>query len=291
MLEHWGTGRVLSSFNPGMTEGSRTLDWVARVERSGAAPRAAVRKQRSVFEIDVRAALPSIVAPTLVLQNAGDLYVQAGHGTYLADNIAGARLVELPEADHTPFISPRSEELVDLIRDFVGGTGRTIPTRRSLATVAFTDIVDSTRRAADIGDARWRDLLEVHESVASREVEAARGRVVKFTGDGLLATFDGPARAVECLHGLASLLEPLGLPIRAGVHTGEIERIGDDIGGLAVHIAARISARAAAGEVLTSSTVRDLVAGSGLIFEDRGEHELRGVPGTWRIHASHLSTR
>ncbi len=286
MAAHWGSGRVLAAFNPGMAEGPRAGDWLGRVERSGASPRAAVRKQTSVFEIDVRAALPSIVAPTLVLHSQGDTYTRVGHGRYLADKIAGARYVELPGADHSPFVSRVSDQIVDSIEDLLVGNKRAAPSGRSLMTVAFTDIVDSTRKAADLGDARWRSLLQVHEDVASREVDAARGRIVKFTGDGLLATFDGPARAVECMRSLGDLLEPLGLPIRAGVHTGEVERIGDDIGGLAVHIAARISALAGAGEVLTSSTVRDLVAGSGLRFEDRGERDLKGVPGTWRVLAA-----
>jgi class 3 adenylate cyclase len=151
--------------------------------------------------------------------------------------------------------------------------------------VAFTDIVESTKRAAELGDRRWRDLLERHESIARHEVEVARGRLIKFTGDGLMATFDGPARAVQCMQALGDALAPVGLPIRAGVHTGEVEVIGDDIGGIAVHIAARISAMAGAGEILTSSTVRDLVAGSGLEFDDRGEQVLKGVPGTWRVLA------
>ena len=277
--DNWGAGRVLGSFNPGMAQGPRALEWLGRGERSTASPRAAVRKQVSVFEIDVRSALPSIAAPTLVIHSSGNTYIRVGHGRFLAANIAGARLVELPGADHTPFISEEADRFMDVVVEFLTGTTRATPTSRSLATVAFTDIVDSTRRAAELGDARWRSLLEVHEEVASREVHAARGRVVKFTGDGLLATFDGPARAVECLRTLGELLEPLGLPIRAGVHTGEIERIGDDIGGLAVHIAARISALAGAGEVLTSSTVRDLVAGSGLQFEDRGRARAQGRAG------------
>lgn len=286
MRRHWGTGRVLASFNPGMAEGPRAPELLSRAERSTASPKAAVRKQASVFEIDVRAALPTIVAPTLVIHCCGDLYVKDEHAHYLVDKIAGARLAQLPGADHTPFISREADRIIDLIGDFLADAKGTAPSGRSLTTVAFTDIVDSTRRAAELGDSRWRSLLEVHESVAAREVEAARGRIVKFTGDGLLATFDGPARAVECLRTLGDLLDPLGLPIRAGVHTGEVEQIGDDIGGLAVHIAARIAGLAGAGEVLTSSTVRDLVAGSGLQFEDRGERELKGVPGSWRVLAA-----
>lgn len=282
----WGTGGVLGSVSPSMADTPRALEWTARLERSSAVPRAAVRKQLSVFEIDVRAALPTVVAPTLVLHNKDNSFARAEHAHYLVDSIAGARYVELPGPDHAPFVSRDAGRISDIIGEFLAGSGRPAPSGRSLMTVAFTDIVDSTRRASELGDARWRNLLEVHESVATREVHAAGGQVVKFTGDGLLATFEGPARAVECMRSLGDLLEPLGLAIRSGVHTGEVERIGDDIGGLAVHIAARISALAGAGEVLTSSTVRDLVAGSGLTFEDRGERELKGVPGTWRVLAA-----
>lgn len=283
--DNWGTGRVLGSFNPGMAEGPRALDWLARLERSANGPRRAVRRQEWVFSIDVRDVLPSIVAPTLVIQNRDDQYALAGHGRFLAERITGAEWCDLPGADHSPFASAQADVLIDAIEEFITGATPAPSTTRSLMTVGFTDIVDSTSLATDMGDRRWRGLLETHEAVARREVEAARGRLIKFTGDGLMATFDGPARAVHCMRALGELLEPLGLPIRAGVHTGEVEQIGDDIGGLAVHIAARISALAGSGEILASSTVRDLVAGSGLEFDDRGEHELKGVPGTWRVLA------
>lgn len=286
MRENWGTGRVLGSFNPGMTQGARALDWLARLERSSNGPRRAVRRQEWVFSIDVRGVLPAIVAPTLVIQNRDDQYALAGHARFLVDNIDGAQLFELSGADHSPVVSAQADDLVDAIEEFVTGATPAASSSRSLMTVAFTDIVDSTRLAADVGDRRWHNMLDVHESVARREVETARGRLIKFTGDGLMATFDGPARAVQCMRAIGDALEPLGLPIRAGVHTGEVELIGDDIGGIAVHIAARISARAGAGEILTSSTVRDLVAGSGLEFDDRGEHELKGVPGMWRVLAA-----
>lgn len=282
---NWGTGRVLGSFNPGMAEGLRALDWLARLERSANGPRRAVRRQEWVFSIDVRDVLPSIVAPTLVIQNRDDQYVLAGHGRFLADNIAGAGFCELPSADHSPMVSAQADALMDVIEEFVTGATPAPSTTRSLMTVGFTDIVDSTNLAASMGDRRWKGLLETHESLARREVEAARGRLIKFTGDGLMATFDGPARAVHCMRAIGEAIRPLGLTIRAGVHTGEVEQIGDDIGGLAVHIAARISALAGTGEILTSSTVRDLVAGSGLEFDDRGEQELKGVPGTWRVLA------
>ena len=286
MGEAWGTGQILGSFNPGMADGPRALDWLARLERSANGPRRAVRRQEWVFSIDVRDVLPSIAAPTLVIQNREDSYVLAGHARFLVDNIPRARLVEMPGADHSPFVSEQVDDLVDVIEEFVTGVAPAQSSTRSLMTVAFTDIVDSTRRAAELGDRRWRAILETHAILARREVEAARGRLVKFTGDGLMATFDGPARAVRCIRALGQALEHLGLPIRAGVHTGEVEQIGDDIGGIAVHIAARISALAQSGEILTSSTVRDLVAGSGLEFDDRGESELKGVPGRWRVLAA-----
>ena len=244
MAENWGTGRVLGSFNPGMADGPRALDWLARLERSSNGPRRSVRRQEWVFSIDVRDVLTSIVAPTLVIQNQDDRYVRPGHARFLVDNIRGARLFELPGADHSPTVSEHSDDMVDAIEEFVTGVTPARSSGRSLMTVAFTDIVDSTRLAAELGDRRWRALLETHESLARREVEAARGQLIKFTGDGLLATFDGPARAVQSVRAIGESLHHLGIPIRAGVHTGEVEQIGDDIGGLAVHIAARISALA-----------------------------------------------
>ncbi len=285
MKESWGTGRVLGSFNPGMTEGPRALDWLARLERASNGPRRAVARQQWVFDIDVRDVLSSIVAPTLVIQNRDDRYALAGHGRFLAESIAGAELFELPGADHSPMASAQADATMDAIEEFVTGVKPAPSSTRSLMTVAFTDIIGSTKLAAQIGDRRWHRLLETHESIAKREVDLASGRLIKFTGDGLVATFDGPARAVRCMRTLGAALEPIGLPIRAGVHTGEVEQIGDDIGGLAVHIAARISGLAGVDEILTSSTVRDLVAGSGLEFDDRGHHELKGVPGTWRLLA------
>jgi pimeloyl-ACP methyl ester carboxylesterase len=285
MLENWGTGRVLGAFNPGMAQGPRGPDWLARLERSAASPGRAVKRQEWVFAIDVRDVVPAITTPTLVIQTRENIHAVAGHAQFLVENIAGAQLLELPGTDHSPMASDQVDLVLDAIEEFVTGATPAASTSRSLMTVAFTDIVDSTKLAAEVGDRRWHGLLDVHESVARREVDTARGRLIKFTGDGLLATFDGPARAVQCMKSLGESLGTVGLPIRAGVHTGEVEQIGDDIGGIAVHIAARISAMAGAGELLTSSTVRDLVAGSGLEFDDRGEHELKGVPGSWRVLA------
>lgn len=286
MAARWGTGRTLTAFNPGFVLDQRSLDWVARLERASATPRQALLRQQVALEIDIRDVLPTVSVPTLVIHSKDDPYIRDGHSRYLVGHIAGAEYVELPGADHTPTVSEDQDLLMDAIEEFLTGTKHRPAADRALKTVAFTDIVDSTKRAAELGDRKWRSLLEVHESIARREVDAARGRIVKFTGDGLMATFDGPARAVQCVKSIGELLEPLDLPIRAGVHTGEVELIGDDIGGIAVHVAARIAALAGAGEVLTSSTVRDLVAGSGIVFEDRGEQSLKGVPEPWRIFSA-----
>ncbi len=281
---NWGTGWALGVTTPGVDQYPRGREWLARLERSSATPRRAAVRQRVALDLDVRDVLPSIHAPTLVIHSRDNAYIPRGHAQYLVDHIAGARYVELPTADHVPFVAD-TDLLMDAIQEFLTGTTHRADTDRALKTVAFTDIVESTQRAAELGDRRWRDLLERHESIARHEVDRARGRLIKFTGDGLMATFDGPARAVQCVQAIGELLEP-DLPIRAGVHTGEVELMEDDIGGIAVHIAARIAALAGAGEVLTSSTVRDLVAGSGIVFEDRGEQSLKGVPDPWRIFAA-----
>jgi class 3 adenylate cyclase len=286
IASNWGTGSVLGPTSPGHYGlGPQVQAWYARLERASATPRRAAVRQLLALDIDVRDTLSTINAPTLVIHSRNNDYIRRDHAEYLVDHIAGAQYFELPSADHVPFAADM-DPLMDAIQVFLTGTTRRADTDRALKTVAFTDIVGSTGVAADLGDRRWRSLLETHESVARHEIERARGRLIKLTGDGTMATFDGPARAVECMRSMGDQLEPLGLPIRAGVHTGEVELMGDDIGGIAVHVAARISALADAGEVLTSSTVRDLVAGSGLVFEDRGEHVLKGVPEPWRVFAA-----
>ena len=281
----WGTGSVLGFTSPGhFGQSPQVRAWYARLERASATPRHAAIRQRLALDIDVRDVLSTINAPTLVIHSRDNDYIRRGHAEYLVNHIAGAQYLELPSADHVPFVADM-DPLMDAIQEFLTGTTRRADTDRALKTVAFTDIVRSTQHAAELGDRRWRERLEQHESIARHEVDRARGKLVKFTGDGLLATFDGPARAVQCMQAMGEALDLVDLPIRAGVHTGEVELMGDDIGGIAVHIAARISAMAVGGEILTSSTVRDLVAGSGLKFEDRGEHELKGVPGSWRVLA------
>jgi class 3 adenylate cyclase len=233
--------------------------------------------------MDVRAVLPTIRVPTLVLYREHARFMP-GLSRYLADHITGARLVAVPGADTTIHTEPNTE-VVDAIEAFLTGGAPIAGTDRALAAVLFTDIVGSTEQAALLGDRRWRSLLDAHDAVCRTVIERHRGRLVKLTGDGVLATFDGPGRAIRCAAALRDALGPLGIEVRAGLHTGEVEVRGDDIGGLGVHLAQRVSASAHSGEVLVSRTVVDLVAGSGLQFEDRGEHELKGVPGTWHLYS------
>jgi class 3 adenylate cyclase len=235
-------------------------------------------------EIDVRDLLPSVRVPTLILQRKDDRVTRMGCARYLADHIDDSQLVVLPGEDHWWFVGD-TDALVDEIAQFLTGEMPDREPDRVLATVMFTDIVGSTERAAAMGDRRWREVLQSHDGVARREVARQRGRTVKTMGDGVLATFDGPARAVRCACALRDAVRPLGIEVRAGVHTGEIERIGDDVGGLAVNLGARVGALAGAGEVLASQTVRDLVVGSGIEWDERGAHTLKGVPGEWRVYA------
>jgi class 3 adenylate cyclase len=233
--------------------------------------------------VDLRGMLSAIHVPTLVLHRTGDRDVSVEGGRDLADRIAGARFVELPGTDSFPWAGDQ-EPLLAEVASFVTGSRAAEEIHRVLATVLFTDIVGSTEKATALGDARWKELLAAHDERAKAEIERFRGRYVNTTGDGLLATFDGPARAVRCATAIVEALRPLGLEIRAGCHTGEIELEGEHVRGIAVHIGARVGALAAPGEVLVSGTVRDLVAGSGLIFTEAGEHELKGVPDLWHLY-------
>ncbi len=234
-------------------------------------------------QIDVRAALPTIQVPTLVLHRGGDRVVPSAVGQYMASQIPNAKFVELEGEDHLPYGD--QEPLIGEIEEFLTGTRQVAPIERILATVVFTDIVGSTDAAARRGDSEWHRVLDRHDAAARRVAAQYAGRVIKSTGDGVLATFDGPARAARFAADLGRQLADLGLQQRAGIHTGEVEIRGDDIGGIAVHIAARISALAGAGEILTSRTLKDLTAGSGLVFEDRGLHALKGVPDEWQVYA------
>ena len=272
---------VRESLAPSKVNDARFCEWAGRHTRLGASPGAAVALGRMNRTIDVRDVLPSIHVPTLVLRRAGDAG-GAEHSRYLADHIPGARYVELPGNAHFYFVDDQ-DAFVDEVQEFLTGERSAPEPDRILATILLTDICDSTRRVADIGDQRWRDLLEGHNEVAKRAIARYKGRAIKNTGDGLLATFDGPARAIRCAFAIRDELGQLGLTIRAGLHTGEIEIMRDDIGGIAVHVAARVAAKAQANEVWTSRTVRDLVTGSGLQFTERGEFELKGIPGSWPL--------
>jgi len=256
-----------------------------RYFRRGASPGAAAALLRMNSYIDVRSVLPTIQVPALVLHRTGDHDVKLAEGRYLAERIPGARFVELPGDDHA-IAAGDVDGLADEIEEFLTGTRPVPELDRVLATVLFTDIVGSTERAVELGDRRWRDLLGEHDATVRRELDRFRGREVDTAGDGFLATFDGPARAVRCAMSAGEAIRELGVEIRAGVHTGECEVDGPKIRGIAVHTGARIASLAGAGEVLVSQTVKDLVSGSGLAFEDRGLHELKGVPGEWRVYAA-----
>jgi class 3 adenylate cyclase len=284
-LENWGDGSRLASLSPRSAANARLRDWYGRLERLAAPPGMAAKLMRMNAEVDVRAVLPTIAVPTLVMHRAGDQMIDIRHSRYLAEHIPDARLVVLSGNEALSF-GPEAAEELDEIEEFLTGTRPSDHSERILATVMFSDIVDSTRQAAELGDRRWRDLLQSIESAVTRELSRFRGRAVKSMGDGFLATFDGPARAIRCATAIRdSARSQFGLEVRSGLHTGEIELIGNDVGGIAVHIGARVGASAGPGEVLVSGTVRDLVAGSGISFEDRGERELKGVPGRWRLFA------
>jgi class 3 adenylate cyclase/esterase/lipase len=272
----WGSGATAQFFMPSKASDENFRREWARWERSGASPSAAVALTRMNADIDIRPILPAIRVPSLVLHRTGDPRVNVEAGRYLANHIPGAKYVELPGEDHVPF--DITDLLVDEVEEFLTGSRSEVEVDRVLATVLFTDIVDSTKRAAELGDRQWRALLDRHDAAARSQIGRFRGHEVKSLGDGFLATFDGPARAVRCAAAIAGSVQPLGLTVRSGLHTGEIELNRDDIGGIAVHTAARVVSMAGPGETLVSSTVRDLVAGSGLRFEDRGHHALRGLP-------------
>jgi class 3 adenylate cyclase len=281
-LDHWGEGRSADWIVPSILTPS-VGRLFATLERSAVSPGMARGLIDALLSIDVRPALPAISAPTIVLHRRGDL-VPIAHGRLLADRIPGASMVELSGSDHAIWTED-ADVIVGEIEQLLTGSRAISEPDRVLATVLFTDIVESTRRAADVGDAAWRRLLEQHDELVGEQVAKAGGRVVKSLGDGVLAVFTGPARAIACAQVLVSGVAEQGLQLRAGVHTGECEVLGDDLGGMAVHIGARVGARAEAGQILVSKTVVDLVVGSGLQFSDRGEHELKGVPGAWRLYS------
>jgi class 3 adenylate cyclase len=283
-IDHWGEGRTADWGAPSLSHSAMLRRAVGALERAGMSPTMArLTWEAGISECDVSAILGSVRVPTLVLHRREER-IPVEFGRYLAEQIPGARLVELEGVDHFPSVGD-VESITGEVEEFLTGARHEHEPERVLATVLFTDIVDSTRRAAELGDRAWRELLERHDEIAHAEIARFRGREIKSTGDGFLATFDGPARAVRCATALAEHVRELGIEIRAGAHAGECERRGEDIGGIAVHIGARIGALAGAGEVLVSSTVKDLVSGSGIAFEDRGTHALRGVPDEWRLFA------
>jgi pimeloyl-ACP methyl ester carboxylesterase/class 3 adenylate cyclase len=280
--EHWGEGRTLEIFAPS-ADGERDRIGRGIYERSAASPQMTRTLLDMVVETDVRDLLPSIRVPTLILHREEE-FVPVESARYLAEHIPGARLVVLPGADHIPFYGD-ADGYAEEIEEFLTGARHAPPPDRILTTVMFTDIVGSTERAAAAGDARWRELVARHDELVRTELERHRGREVKTLGDGFLVTFDGPARGIRCARAIADNVRALDINVRAGLHTGECELVGDDIGGMAVNIGARISALAGADEVLVSSTVKDLVVGSGISFADRGTQELKGVPGEWSLFA------
>jgi class 3 adenylate cyclase len=282
--EHWGGAVGLEARAPSMAQDPRFRDWWSRYLRASASPGAYRSLMQMNADIDTRHVLAAIRVPTLILHRRGDRAVPVEASRYMAERIPGARYVELPGEDHFHFVG-NADAVLDEVEEFLTGARRGAEPDRVLATVLFTDIVDATRRAVEVGDQRWRDVLEAHHHLVRAELARHRGREIDTAGDGFLAAFDGPARAVRAASAIAAGVRGLGLSIRAGLHTGECEVMGDKLGGIAVHIGARVAALAGADEVLVSQTVKDLVAGSGLRFSDRGLHALKGVPGDWHIFA------
>src|SRR3954469_19694220 len=281
----WGTGGSVQRFAPSRATDATFQRWGGRNERLGASPAAVTALMHMNSQIEISGILPAVRVPTLVIHRTGDKTVSVEGGRDVAAHIPGARLVEFPGDDHLFYVGEGADEISDTIEEFLTGSRAAVPADRVLATVLFTDIVGSTEKAAALGDQRWRDLLDHHHATIRRNLKRFRGHEVKTTGDGFLATFDGPARGVCCACAIADEIRPLGIEVRAGLHTGECEVIGDDVGGIAVHIGARVAALAGASEVLVSGTVKDLVVGSGLTFEDRGLYELKGVSDPWHVYA------
>jgi pimeloyl-ACP methyl ester carboxylesterase len=284
---HWGEGILVPLAAPSRRKDEAFLRWFGRLERATASPGAILALMRANSEIDVRHILPSIQVPTLVLHRIGDQLVPIAAGRYLAQQIPGAKYVELPGDDHLlqAFDPDTLDLLIDEIEEFITGARRRPEPDRVLATVLFTDIVGSSERAAELGDRRWRELLDEFYATVRRELERYRGIEIDTAGDGFVARFDGPARAIKCASSIGDSVGTLGLRVRSGLHTGECDVSGDKLRGIAVHTGARVGALANSGEILVSSTVKDLVAGSGIKFADRGMHALKGIPGEWRLFA------
>jgi class 3 adenylate cyclase len=283
MEQGWGTGTLLHDVAPTAANEPGFREWWARYERLGLSPGAAVAMRRMLLEADARHLLPLVKVPTLVLHRTGNRLIPPEHGRYLGKRIPGARYLELSGSDHLLFLGD-TDEMLDEIQEFLTGTRPGPQPDRVLATVLFTDIVASTERASELGDRRWRDLLDLHDRMVRRQLDRFRGWEVKTTGDGFMATFDGPARGVRCAAAIRDGARQLDLEVRAGLHTGECEIRGDDVVGVAVHIASRVMGTAEPGTVLVSSTVKELVAGSGIEFADRGIHALKGLEEEWHLY-------
>ena len=282
--EIWGSGGCFEIVAPSLVPTVEARKRWGRVERLTATPDVLEAATRAVFESNVTQALSAIQAPTLVISRRGDRHVHYLHGRQVASLIRGAKFIELSGDDHIPFAG-QQVQLLDEVEEFLTGIRPKPLLDRVLATVLFTDIVGSTQRLAQLGDMQWRGILDKHHAVVRKNLERFQGEEVNTTGDGFLASFDGPARALRCACAIRDEIQTLGIDIRAGLHTGEVERLDGDLAGIAVHIGSRVAAAASAREVLVSRTVKDLVTGSGVIFEDRGEHQLKGVPGTWQLYA------
>jgi len=283
----WGTGKSFPHFVPSKKDDTEFQRWWGRWERLGGSPSAVISLMRLNSQINIENILPSISVPTLVLHRTEDPTVSIEAGRFLAEHIPDAKLVELEGPDHLWWLGDNAFQIADLVVDFVeqpGTDARNVAqSRRMLATILFTDIVASTTRAGEMGDKAWRELLQAHDATIRREIARFRGNEVKVTGDGFLVMFDGPARAIHCAQAITEAMSPLGIQVRAGLHTGEVERTEGDVLGIAVHLAARIMAIAGAGEVIISRTVKDLVAGSGILFDDIGEHALKGFAEKWQL--------
>jgi class 3 adenylate cyclase len=280
----WGSPSSVEMAIPSMAQDESFRRYRANYLRFAASPGGAVAVWRMNKDIDVRHILSTVRVPSLILHRTGDRVTRIEQGGYLAERIAGAKLVELPGIDHVPWVGD-ADAVLSEIEEFLTGARHAAEPDRVLATVMFTDIVGSTERAAELGDRRWHELLETYYSLARRQLERFRGRALDTAGDGLYAAFDGPARAIRCAVAIRDGVRSIGLEVRAGVHTGECEVIGEKLGGIAVHIGARVAGMSRPGEVLVTSTVKDLVAGSGVSFEDRRMQPLKGVPGDWHLFA------
>jgi len=285
VARNWGGSMDLSTLIPSKIDDEAFTRRLATYLRRAASPGAAVALLRMNTQMDIRAVLPAIRVPTLVLQRVGDLDVNVEEGRFIAQSIPGARFVELPGSDHLPWVGDQ-DSILDEVQEFLTGVRPVADIDRVLATVLFTDIVGSTETAARLGDREWRTLLDSYHAMVRKELVRFRGREVNTAGDGFLATFDGPARAIRCAFAIRDGARDIGLRTRTGLHTGEIELSADDARGIAVHIGARVAATAQPDETLVSSTVKDIVAGSGIVFADRGAHALKGVPGEWRLYAA-----